>query len=135
METPHFSRSDPQVLALIHPAHAGRIGRPLLGFFVRSAQVMDVISKACRGNYRYIDCVGEETTAKREREREMYFSFGKMGRDHWPMAVETGNRGRELRIEERKGQLAHSVLSLKSTKFELRLNSDSQFGVCLFSLN
>ncbi|CAK9082336.1 DEAD-box ATP-dependent RNA helicase 26, partial [Durusdinium trenchii] len=26
--------------------------------------VMDVISKACRGNYRYIDCVGEETTSQ-----------------------------------------------------------------------
>jgi hypothetical protein len=24
------------------------------------SQVMDVISKACRGNYRYIDCIEEE---------------------------------------------------------------------------
>ena len=23
-------------------------------------EVMDVVSKACRGNYRYIDCIGEE---------------------------------------------------------------------------
>ena len=26
---------------------------------------MDVISKACRGNYRYIDCIGEEKSEKR----------------------------------------------------------------------
>ena len=40
-------------------------------------EVMDVISKACRGNYRYIDCIGEEISPiKRDKQVQVAKNFG-----------------------------------------------------------